>query len=286
MNLEQFSKMIPTNKEAKLWFDLASELFPLYEITTTNRIAAFMAQTAHESSDFRVLEENLNYSARQLRKVFSRYFPTDAAAKAAERKPETIANIVYNDANRINKLGNVKPGDGWRFRGGGLIQLTGRDNYGGFAKEKNMTLEEVAEYVRTKRGALESALWIWKTKRLNSLADSDNITELSERVNGGKIGLAERIKYYARNKKILEGSSQTNTATKTTSVSKIQSTVFPLKRGSRGQEVRNVQKSLKIATDGVFGLNTEIALRTWQTKAGKPATGVVTAEDYKLLVGS
>lgn len=281
MNLEQFSKMIPTNKEAKLWFDLSSELFPLYELTTSNRIAAFMAQTAHESGDFRVLEENLNYSAKQLRKVFSRYFPTDAAAKAAERKPQTIANIVYDDANRINKLGNVKPGDGWKFRGGGLIQLTGRGNYAGFAKEKNMTLEEVAEYVRTKRGALESALWIWKTKRLNPLADSDNIIEISKRVNGGAIGLPERVKYYGRNKRILAGFS----ATRTTRAATAALAIFPLRRGSRGQEIKKVQDSLKIKADGSFGLQTEIALRTWQTKAGRPATGTVTAEDYKLLTG-
>ena len=116
INSRQFAKMIPTNRESDAWHDISVDLFQKYDITNNNRIAGFMAQCAHESRDFTDLEENLNYSAERLMKVFGkRYFKTLSFAKQYERNPEKLANYVYMDVNRTKRgaLGNVKPGDGW-----------------------------------------------------------------------------------------------------------------------------------------------------------------------------
>ena len=178
ITLQQFQQMIPTNKEAAEWYSIAIDLFDKYNINTVNRIAGFMAQTAHESQDFRILEENLNYSADRLVAVFPRYFgkgknnPSDYA-----RNPQKLANLVYMDVNRTKSgaLGNIQPGDGWKFRGGGIKQLTGRTNFTRFGESIGMTAEDASDYVRTKKGAFESACWFWKTNNLEKFADADNI---------------------------------------------------------------------------------------------------------------
>ena len=179
ITLDQFKKMIPTNSAAAEWYQIASDLFPKYGIITDNRIAGFMAQAAHESGDFKVLQENLNYSADGLLKTFGKYF-TAATAKEYARKPELIANRVYDDANRKNKLGNTQPGDGWRFRGRGVFQLTGRWNYEKFGKTIGKTAEEAAAYLETKQGAFESALWYWTVNNLNKFADANDIKGMSK----------------------------------------------------------------------------------------------------------
>jgi putative chitinase len=200
LTLDKFSKMIPTNKNPDLWFQPAIEMFRKYEINTENRIAGFMSQTAHESGDFRIVVENLNYSWERLRQVFPKYFPTDEAAKRMHRKPEAIANIVY--ANRMGN-GNANSGDGWRFRGRGLIQLTGRNNMTAFANSIKKTPENAALYCETPKGALESACWFWKANRLNRFCDANDITGLSRAVNGGTNGLSDRTKRYNNAKAIL-----------------------------------------------------------------------------------
>lgn len=203
INLQQLKQMIPTNKTPEDWLNLINKYFAEYYITTPKRIAGFMAQAGHESSDFKDLIENMNYSWTALRKTFPRYFPTDALAKEYERKPELIANRVYDDALRINKIGNTRPGDGWKFIGRGIFQLSGRWNYEKFARAINMPTDEAAVYLTTKEGAIHAACWFWRNKGCQVLADKGDIKGMSKAVNGGDIGLADRTKRYNRNLEVL-----------------------------------------------------------------------------------
>ena len=198
-SMDQFSKMIPTNKAHSEWYALSQEFFPQYAIDSKKRVASFMAQAGHESTDFTDLVENMNYGWKALRKTFSRYFPTDALAKEYERKPEMIANRVYDDARRINKLGNTRPGDGWKFIGRGIFQLSGRWNYEKFGRAINMPTDETAIYLTTNRGAFHSACWFWRYKSLNHFADAGDIIGMSKALNGGGIGLNDRVNRYNRN---------------------------------------------------------------------------------------
>lgn len=288
LTLEQFQKMIPTNKSAKEWFDIAQELFPKYGLTTVNRIAGFMAQAGHESGDFKTLQENLNYSETNLLKTFGRYF-TKETAKQFARKPELIANRVYDDANRTNKLGNTQPGDGWRFRGRGLIQLTGRWNYDKFGNTIGMTAEQAAAYMETKKGAMESALWFWKNHNLNRFADADDIKGMSQVVNGGDNGMSDRVARYSRNKTALAAftapSAPVNPPiTDAVTTPTPPSTARSLQRGSRGDLVRSVQLALRIPSDGVFGVTTEAAVRSWQRVNKYPITGKLDETQISQLV--
>lgn len=275
LSLDQVKKMIPANREAELWHSYANEFLDKYEINTTNRIAGFFAQAAHESGDFNTLVENLNYSWQRLREVFPRYFPSDSMAQQYHRNSQMIANRVYNDALRTNKLGNVNEGDGYRFRGRGLFQLTGRWNYTEFGKSIGMSAEEAAAYCSTKRGAFESACWYWKRNNLNSYADRDDITGMSKAVNGGTIGLSDRISKYNRNKSVLKTSSTT------TPVVTEQRMIM---KGSRGDDVKAVQQKLGLTADGIFGSITEQAVRSWQRSKGYTVTGKLTGEQVKEII--
>lgn len=269
ITLEQFSAMIPSNKEAAIWYEIAIDMFKKYDIITDNRIAGFMAQCAHESGDFKTLEENLNYSVDAINRVFSRYFGKGKPSAADyARNPEKLANYVYMDKYRSKSgaLGNIHPGDGWRFRGRGIKQLTGRNNYTSFAKSVGMTAEEAAEYVSTKKGAFESACWFWKTNNIASFADKGDIVGMSNRINGGTIGLDDRKRRWNNALAILEG-KKSNTVTQTS-----KNTV--LQKGSKGPEVVKLQKALNIAADGVFGLGTKIAVVNFQKKHGLVADGI------------
>jgi putative chitinase len=166
------------------------------------RIAGFLAQLAHESGGFNFVKENLNYSADGLRKTFAKYFPTDELAKAYARQPEKIANRVY--ANRM-KNGDEASGDGFRFRGRGLIQLTGRDNYTRFAASLGISIDETIEYLETPSGAVASAGWFWDNNGLNQFCDKDDFITLTKRINGGTIGLADRKHHYEIMLEHLEG---------------------------------------------------------------------------------
>jgi putative chitinase len=192
----QLKELLPGNSYISQWHNALIQLFPDYEIDTPKRIAAFIAQCAHESANFRVLQENLNYRWQTLRKIFPKYFPTDALAQEYASRPnkqEAIANRVY--ANRMGN-GPEESGDGFRFRGRGLIQLTGRENYRWFAASLEITPEEASEYVMTFEGAAQSACWFWETNKLNQWADKGDIVTLTKRINGGTIGLDDRIKHY------------------------------------------------------------------------------------------
>ncbi len=196
LTLQQLKQLLPKNPYVEHWHHALSQLLPEYEINTPQRIAAFVAQCAHESGGFMVLKENLNYKAATLRKIFPKYFPTDAMAAEYAAKPnkqEAIANLVY-----ANRMGNGGPetGDGYRYCGRGLIQLTGKSNYSWFAASLGIPVEEAAEYLQTFEGAAQSACWFWETNNLNRFADAGDIKGLTKAINGGFIGLEDRIKHY------------------------------------------------------------------------------------------
>jgi putative chitinase len=190
---EQLKQLLPKNPYINQWHNALSQLLPDYEINTAKRIASFVAQCAHESGSFVFLTENLNYKAESLMKVFPKYFKDMATAKAYEKQPEKIANKIY--ADRMGN-GNEASGDGWRYRGRGLIQLTGKTNYTWFAASLEISPEEAAEYTQTFEGAAQSACWFWETNKINQFADSGDIVTMTKRINGGTIGLDDRIKHY------------------------------------------------------------------------------------------
>lgn len=202
---QQLSQLLPGNPYLDHWHEALEKLLPDYDINTPTRIAAFVAQCSHESGGFRVLKENLNYKAETLRKIFPKYFPTNELAAAycsMPNKQEAIANRVY--ANRMGN-GDEHSGDGYRYCGRGLIQLTGKDNYTRFADSLEISPEEVSEYLATFEGAAQSACWFWETNNLNQWADAHDITTLTKRINGGTIGLSDRMKHYEHALHVLGG---------------------------------------------------------------------------------
>jgi putative chitinase len=202
---EQLQQIIPQNPYIDQWCSALNQLLPDYGIDTPQRVAAFLAQCAHESGNFVFLKENLNYRAASLRKIFPKYFPDDAIANqyaSLPNKAEAIANRIY--ANRMGN-GPEESGDGYRYCGRGLIQLTGRNNYEAFADSIESTPEEVSEYLQTFEGAVQSACWFWETNNLNQFADTDDIKTMTRRINGGFIGLEDRIKHYEHAKHVFGG---------------------------------------------------------------------------------
>ena len=282
----QLAVMLPTNKEVGEWCAALNEMLPKYGITTDKRIAGFISQCAHESSDFRVLQENLNYKEATLLKVFPRYFgPGKENAAEYAGKPEKIANYVYMDKNRSKggALGNVKDGDGWLFSGKGLKQVTGRANTTAFGKTVGMTAEEAAAYLLTKKGALESALWFWNSRNLNEVADTGDQVRLTKIINGGDIGLADRQARYARAMAALGGKIEAPAPSASSSSSSASGGT--LKRGSKGDEVKKMQAKLGLTADGDFGPGTEAALKKWQTANGLTADGVAGPKTLAKLLG-
>ena len=176
--------------------DSIPEVASKFGINTPLRVAHFLAQCGHESGGFKVTSENLNYSAKGLMGIFKKYFPTESIANAYARQPQKIANKVY--ANRMAN-GSEASGDGYKFRGRGYIQLTGRDNYTQFGKAIGVDIVSNPDSVSSTY-ALASAAWFWSKNGLNKLADggaSDAVvTSITKRVNGGTIGLSDRIKHF------------------------------------------------------------------------------------------
>ena len=196
LTLQQLKQLLPKNPYVEHWHHALEQLLPDYDINTPKRIAAFVAQCAHESGGFTAIKENLNYKAPTLRKLFSKYFPNDELAAVYASKPnkqEAIANRIY--ASRMGN-GDEKSGDGYRYCGRGLIQLTGTINYQNFADSLEMRVEDVPEYLATFEGAAQSACWFWEANNLNRFADAGDIKGLTKAINGGYIGLEDRIKHY------------------------------------------------------------------------------------------
>jgi putative chitinase len=154
-------------------------------------VAAFLGQCAFETGGFASYEENLNYSARRLCQVWPSRFPNIEAADACALRPEILANRVY--ANRMGN-GDEASGDGWRFHGRGLIQITGRAAYQRFAWAMNLTLDQAVEHAATRGGAADSAVWFWSANQLNALANTWSLDLLTRKINGGMEGAADRTR--------------------------------------------------------------------------------------------
>ena len=199
---DQLNSIIPGNQHLDKWLECLNTILPEYEIDSPERVAAFLAQCAHESAGFKAIKENLNYKASSLRKVFPKYFPTDELAEQYALNQEAIANRVYG--NRMGN-GDEHSGDGYAYCGRGLIQLTGHDNYKAFADSLSSSMEEIVEFLQTFEGCVQSACWFWETNDLNSLADAGDIKAMTKRINGGYIGLEDRIKHYNHALEVLCG---------------------------------------------------------------------------------
>ena len=196
ITLELLQKVCPKTKKEVLETYVApiNKVAKAYGILDNHkRVAAFLAQIAHESGGFNFTKENLNYNAKALQSVFKKYYPTEKDAIVHERKPEQIANRVY--ASRVGN-GDEKSGDGWTYRGRGLIQLTGKENYTKFSESIKKPLKEAVDYLETAEGAVESAAWFWNKNKLNELCDKDDFTTLTKRINGGTNGLEDRKHHY------------------------------------------------------------------------------------------
>lgn len=200
MNIQNLQKHIPNGVLAQL-----PDTIQKYELNTPLRLAHFLAQAGHESGGFAVVNENLNYSAKGLMGIFRKYFPTEQKANLYQRKPEKIANVVY--ANRMGN-GSEASGDGYRYRGRGYIQLTGKDNYTAFGKAVGVDVVSNPDLVAVKYPLL-SAAWFFHKNGLHKIADEGSsdavVTKVCKRVNGGVIGLADRIKHFKEYYTLLAG---------------------------------------------------------------------------------
>jgi putative chitinase len=191
MNIDKLKGHIPDTVIAQLPDTIAK-----FELNTPLRLAHFLAQAGHESAGFKAVNENLNYGAKGLLGIFKKYFPTEQKALLYERKPEKIANLVYG-----GRMGNgiEATGDGWKFRGRGYIQLTGKDNYTAFDKVVTEDIITNPDLVATKYPLL-SAAWFFHKNGLHKIADEGVteavVTKITKRVNGGTIGLPDRIKHF------------------------------------------------------------------------------------------
>ena len=200
MNIEKLKGNIPDTVIAQI-----PGVVEKFEINTPLRLAHFLAQTGHESGGFKAVTENLNYSAAGLQSIFKKYFTAESAVEYA-RKPEKIANVVY--ANRMGN-GNQASGEGFKYCGRGYIQLTGKDNYAAFDKTVAEDILANPELVATKYPLL-SAAWFFHKNGLHKIADEGAtdavVTKVTKRVNGGTIGLPDRIKHFNEYNNLLNGS--------------------------------------------------------------------------------
>jgi putative chitinase len=248
LSKNQLTELLKGNKSLDEWYAAMEVLLPKYDINTTQRVAAFISQCAHESANFTLLEENLNYSAEALLRVFPKYFRNrDPSAYA--RKPEAIANIVYS-----NRMGNrsEKTGDGWAFRGRGVIQLTGANNYTLFSKYIGKSIQDTTKYLGTKQGALESACWFWETNGINKVADTGDVKRVTKIINGGYNGLEDRQKHYNHAIQVLGGSA---------------------KPSQVGPTTAEIQAKLGVTADGIIGPKTIAAISEFQKNNDLKVTG-------------
>lgn len=205
---EKLLSIFPTASKTKLNLDelvwqlqiACNSLIEDFDSISIYRQAAFLAQTGHESGSFTAVKENLNYSAAGLLKTFKKYFPSYELALLYERQPEKIANRVY--ANRMGN-GIEASGDGWKYRGRGLIQLTGKNNYIACSNDLEIDLVNNPSWLETEEGAVKSALWYWNKHSLNAYADVEDIKGMTKVINGGYNGLADRIEKYNKAKDLL-----------------------------------------------------------------------------------
>ena len=272
LTTEQFSELFPNCKDPEGWVEAMNEVFPEYEINTPERIASFVAQCGHESGGWRVFSENLNYSAKALDAVFGKYFVRAGRdAEEYHRQPEKIANVVY--ANRMDN-GDTDSGDGWRYRGRGPIQLTGRANYSAFSNDMGVDAVEDPDMVsENKTVALMSAIWYWNKNGLNKYADSGDIKTMTKRINGGYIGLEDRIHHWKEALHMLGAEVSDHDSHEDDEELDVED-IGVLKKGMRGEGVKMMQEALGIGADGIFGSGTEAKLKEWQSANGLVADGI------------
>ncbi len=268
---EMVANLLPRNKNPEVWAQLMNTLMPNYGITTEAQAAAFIAQAAHESNQFTVLEENLYYSTTGLNRVFSKYFKKAGRdAKAYAKKPEAIANVVY--ADRMGN-GDTASGDGYRYRGRGIFQLTGKNNYAAFAKSLDVDLDdELLAYITTPAGAMDSALWYWQSNNLNNYVS--DFKKLTKQINGGYNGLKDRQAHYAHALAVFGGEPGQPAPGDSSRALGI---------GDRGDDVKAMQKALGIHADGHFGPQTKRAVTAFQAQNGLVVDGVAGSKTLTLL---
>jgi putative chitinase len=198
LSAEQLQRVFPNCKAPAAWADALAPAFQKYEIETPDRIASFLAQTGYESGQYNRIEENLNYStAARLTKVWPKRFPDEASAMPYVNNPQGLANLVY--ANRMGN-GDAQSNDGFRYRGRGIIQLTGRSNYDSAGDAMGVNLLETPELLSDPKWAALSAGWYWQSRGLNELADDrthdddlEDFARITRRINGGLVGLKDRF---------------------------------------------------------------------------------------------
>ena len=196
---QQLLQILPNaGQVAGVFVPVLNTAMSRYQIVGAKRVAAFIAQVGHESGHLTHLVENLNYSADALRKTWPSRFNAELATTVA-RKPEQIANIAYG-----NRMGNTAPGDGWKYRGRGLIQITGKNNYRSCSEALGLDLIPHPELLEKPQHACMSAAWFWATNGLNILADAGKFDAITQRINGGQNGAADRQALYAKALKALK----------------------------------------------------------------------------------
>ena len=195
---QQLLQILPNaGRQAGVFVPVLNTAMNRYGIVGAPRAAAFIAQVGHESGQLTRLVENLNYSADGLMKTWPSRFDS-VRATAAARNPEQIANIVY-----AGRMGNAAPGDGWKYRGRGLIQVTGKTNYAACGEALGLDLINQPELLEQPQYAAMSAAWFWSANGLNSLADAGDLTKITQRINGGTNGMADRQALYDKALKVL-----------------------------------------------------------------------------------
>lgn len=210
---EKLQACVPANPKVTDWYDEMSLTLPEYQINTPLRVAQWIAQVGHESGDFRTVTENLNYRTTALTTLFGRRISVADAnrlgrndATGQKANQEGIANIIYGGDWGRRNLGNTQLGDGFKFRGRGLIQITGRSNYAACSKSlygDELVLLNEPGILAEPDGAIRSACWFWNHRKLNSLADREDLEGVTRLINGGTNGLDDRRSRYALARQVL-----------------------------------------------------------------------------------
>lgn len=280
----QLKSLFPKIKNEDKWIIAMTELFPKFNITNSKRIAMFLAQCGHESGGFSVFSENLNYSANSLNIVFSKYFKNAGRdANLYAKKPEQIANIVY-----ANRMGNDLPGDGFKYRGRGPIQITGRNNYKQLSIDTGLDCLNNPDILASDIDAsLLSAIWFWNKNKLNNFADIDDVKGSTRIINGGFNGLEDRTNLWKSISSIIGNTYNQLPLTAVSDIEEKASAVVSssIQRGSSGDIVKQIQTALKLKADGQFGINTENAVKKFQKEHSLLPDGVVGPKTLEKLLG-
>ena len=196
--MQQLLQILPSaGQVAGVFVPVLNTAMSRYQIVGAKRIAAFISQVGHESGHLTRLVEDLDYSSDALRKAWPSRFDVELASAVA-RKPEQIASIAYG-----NRMGNIAPGDGWKYRGRGLIHITGKNNYRACGEALGLDLVAQPELLEKPQHACMSAAWFWAINGLGTLADAGKFDTITRRINGGQNGAADRQALYARALKVL-----------------------------------------------------------------------------------